>query len=319
MPTLTQKYVNYTRNHQLDIPEATFFKDLSYTIELEPHISHDILILSWEDFGPGFPHSTRSVLIFAKVEGADDGDYFISNFGIYSIKVGTKDVVITAYYATYFELYYPNNGEPYTGLYNSPDIDTPPGYYIDAFNINKLDWVESDFVNIYSHNILETAATNSANKSGVFLTNFLPTLQAVNAIGDSKFVKWLVVRPFDTVVVSTAVMQLKQSASGFIFALYSDNEIDDPIRKPTKPFHREVGPVRITPGVAVDGGGFVIGPGGKPIPIDPWGPLREQIAKLNLLIKASERNPSELSERNRLMLLNQLEVLMKVVREIGRR
>ena len=33
MPTLTQKYVNYTRNHQLDIPEATFFKDLSYTIE----------------------------------------------------------------------------------------------------------------------------------------------------------------------------------------------------------------------------------------------------------------------------------------------
>jgi hypothetical protein len=43
----------------------------------------------------------RSQLVFAKVEGSPGGDYIISNFGVYQIKIGTEDVVVTSYYATF--------------------------------------------------------------------------------------------------------------------------------------------------------------------------------------------------------------------------
>jgi hypothetical protein len=42
--------------------------------------------------------------------------------------------------------------------------------------------------------------------------------------------------------------------------------------------HDFIEAVRILFGVTNDGGGIVIGPGGEPIPIDPWGPQFERVA-----------------------------------------
>ena len=70
---------------------------------------------------------------------------------------------------------------------------------------------------------------------------------------------------------------------------------------------------------APSGGGFAIGPGGRPHPVGPWGPLNKQVLQLNLLIKAAENTPNEVTERTRVKLLNQLESLMQLVRELGRK
>jgi len=319
MPQFTKKYVNYTRKHQFDDPEATFLKDIGYSFEQAPDTTIDILILDHGDFGPPFPMTERSQLVFAKVEGSPGGDYIISNFGVYQIKIGTEDVVVTSYYATFFDLYFGNDNEPSTALYYAPDINILPGFYIDAFNIDNMTWLEGGFVNIYSQGVLETSATNNANKLGLFLTNFPATLQAVNEIGQAKFLKWIVVHPYKTEAVSSSVVQLKEASNGFVFAFYTNEDEIDPANKPKFIFPREVGPVRITPGVAVDGGGFAIGPGGRPHPVGPWGPLNKQVLQLNLLIKAAENTPNEVTERTRVKLLNQLESLMQLVRELGRK
>lgn len=42
--------------------------------------------------------------------------------------------------------------------------------------------------------------------------------------------------------------------------------------------------VRILFGIIGDGGGLAVTPGGKPIPIDPWGPLRPSVAATDALI-----------------------------------
>ncbi|MBK9504168.1 MAG: hypothetical protein IPO03_02105 [Bacteroidetes bacterium] len=81
-----------------------------------------------------------------------------------------------------------------------------------------MTWLEDGFVNIYSQGVLETSATNNANKLGLFLTNFPATLQAVNEIGQAKFLKWIVVHPYKTEAVSSSVVQLKEASNGFVFA-----------------------------------------------------------------------------------------------------
>ncbi len=329
MPLFTIKYINYTRKHQFDIPEAKFLQDLSFTQSVKPNAIHQCLIVWSDDFGPGFPKTAESELVFATVKGTSDGDHFILKGGIYDLQIGEKDVTVTVVYATFFELYYENNNDPYTRPYYLSDIKSPPGFFIDAYDINKQSWIENDFVNIYSQNVLELTATSNANKLGIFLSNFPATLQAINVIGSSHFLKWIVLRPWQTDIISTSVIDLKEASDGFVFALYVGKESNRPVPNDTE-FEQllnknhdillpNAGPLRFTPGVAVDGGGIVIGPDGKPQPIDPWGPLKEQFLKVKFLIRLAETIPGELGERQRVNLANQLEVMLKTLREMDRK
>ena len=93
-----------------------------------------------------------------------------------------------------------------------------------------MTWLEDGFVNIYSQGVLETSATNNANKLGLFLTNFPATLQAVNEIGQAKFLKWIVVHPYKTEAVSSSVVQLKEASNGFVFAFYTNQNLFSLVR-----------------------------------------------------------------------------------------
>ena len=160
--------------------------------------------------------------------------------------VGSSALQLTAWYL-------PTGGDGPPG---------PSGFLLDAFSVAHNDFVNEDFITITSDGSL----TSEANVAG-----FVPTSSAQTGRASDHLVE--TGEPFESWIgASTASGRdatFAQGTFGFAIATYrSPDPIDLPeIEVPA------MGWLLILGGVKVDGGGIVIGPGGGPVPVGPWGPL----------------------------------------------
>jgi hypothetical protein len=167
-------------------------------------------------------------------------------------QVGANPLTITGWY-------FPVSG-PGVGGGGSAIID-------DAFSAALGQFIDDTFVTVTS----DPSLTNNANVVGVVPTTNAVTLEANAAVASTPepFNRWIL---NDALMpVGTRTLDVAQGTNGIAIAIYEKTE---PLV--IRPPHYEIGGTVIG-GVAVDGGGYII-VGGKPIPIDPWGPLMLRLA-----------------------------------------
>ena len=140
-----------------------------------------------------------------------------------------------------------------------------PAVLIDAYSVAKSAFVDDDFVTVTS----DPSLTKPTNVDGFVPTEVDELVEAFVALASSPaedFETWLL-SPDGGTSESDRELTAPADSGGLAFASYADTE-------------RELGITRDLPilvgtilfGVAEDRGGRMI-VGGKPVPIDPWGPL----------------------------------------------
>lgn len=176
--------------------------------------------------------------------------------------VNTASLVITAWY---WPISGPGGGEG------------PPALLIDAFSARLGQFVDDTFVVVTS----DPSLTTQANVAGVVPTSTARVLTAnatVPSTGEP-FSQWI-----DLGAGSAAgpVLDVPAGTIGFAVAVYDQPDL--PVLR--VPDDYRIGGT-IIGGVAVDGGGFII-VGGKPIPIDPWGPMLLRLVQSALVAAAGK-------------------------------
>ena len=162
-------------------------------------------------------------------------------------QVGANPLTITGWY-------FPISG-PGTGGGGSAIID-------DAFSAALGHFIDDTFVTVTS----DPSLTNNANVVGVVPTANAVTLEASASVLSTPepFSQWIL---NDAMMpVGTKTLDVAKGTNGIAIAIYQKME---PLV--VRPPYYEIGGT-IIGGVAVDGGGYII-IGGKPHPVDPWGPL----------------------------------------------
>jgi hypothetical protein len=145
------------------------------------------------------------------------------------------------------------------------------GIIDDAFSAAQGRFIDDTFVTVTSNNAL----TNDANVVGFVPTAAAVTLEAKQTVVSTPepFRQWILndgIMP-----VGQKTLNVAKDTDGIAIAIYQTGDLVVPRPDPKEYY---AGPGRIVGGVAVDGGGWII-IGGKPIPIDPWGPLMERLAR----------------------------------------
>lgn len=155
------------------------------------------------------------------------------------------------------------------------------GIIDDAFSATLGCFINDTFVTVTS----DPSLTNGANVVG-----FVPTKNAV--VLESKASVVSTTEPFCQWILNDALMPVDETTlnvakgtSGIAIAIYQDREVN--ISSVIDPNEYYAGPVIIIGGVTVDGSGIVI-IGGKPHPVDPWGPLLERLSRGAAVVKAAE-------------------------------
>ena len=182
--------------------------------------------------------------------------------GPLSQNVGTASLVITAWY-------WPISG-PGGG-------DGPPVLLIDAFSAAQGRFIDDTFVTVTS----DPSLTTQANVAGSVPTSSAQVLTANGSVPSTgePFSEWIDVGGG---TAAGPVLQVPAGTIGFAVAVY-----DQPDRPLVRiPDDYRIGGTLIG-GVAVDGGGFII-VGGKPIPIDPWGPMLLRLVQSALVAAAAK-------------------------------
>jgi len=147
------------------------------------------------------------------------------------------------------------------------------GIIDDAFSASLGQFIDDTFVNVTSN----PALTNDANVSGsVPTTNAAVTLEAYATVASTTepFRQWILndgIMP-----IGNRTLNVPKGTDGIAIAVYQAG--DKVVTRVKDPHAYEVGPALILGGVRVDGGGIAI-IGGVPHPVDPWGPIMEQLAR----------------------------------------
>jgi hypothetical protein len=151
----------------------------------------------------------------------------------------------------------------FTAWYTPVGGDGPGGgtaVLLDAFLANTGSFVDDPFVDVTSN----PAVTNAVDESGVVATDVAVQLHAHDNCAGGGFVEWI-----GTGTPTGQDLPLAAGTNGFSVAVYHKDEVNLP-----RPGQLDVLVwLMLIGGIGVDGGGIGITPGGKPVPIDPWGPL----------------------------------------------
>jgi hypothetical protein len=166
--------------------------------------------------------------------------------------VGANPLTITGWY-------FPISG-PGAGGGGSAIID-------DAFSAALGHFIDDTFVTVSS----DPSLTADANVIGVVPTTNAVTLEAnANVVSTPEpFSQWIL--NDGLMLIGNKTLDVPKRTNGIAIAIYQKQE---PIV--VRPPYYEIGGIVIG-GVAVDGGGYII-VGGKPHPVDPWGPLMLRLA-----------------------------------------
>lgn len=203
---------------------------------------------------PSLPYMENNLpFAFMSVVGNADSNHLYTTPGNKDVLTGGGDIKITVVYAPQ------GGGDGHGG----------PGVWVDAFNVDTGDFSDSDFMQVFTNNVLDAAKTLTANNDGVVSSATPEDLRANAVVDGVPFLQWEKVGGAD---LTNPDYMLVKNEGGIVFAFYQT-----PARPQVVPVNVDTlgaaGWIYVSPGVLVDAGGFVIGADGKPHPVDPWGPL----------------------------------------------
>jgi hypothetical protein len=233
---------------------------------------------------------------FMSVVGNADDNHLYTAPGNKDITTGTNDIRITIVYAPQ------GGGDGHGG----------PGVWVDAFNVDIGDFSDSDFMQVYTNNVLDNAETASANDDGIVSSANPEDMRAYPNVDSVPFLEWSKV---SGPLVTNPDYQLAKSEGGIIFAFFQSNR-----RVANVPKGGNSGWLYVSPGVLVDGGGLVIGSDGVPHPVDPWGPLVAHLmTAVGIVSLASNMNREgkELAVKLALTQLDASKAMIKTIAEQG--
>ncbi len=216
---------------------------------------------------PMLPYNGNNLpFAFMSIVGNADDNHIYTTSGTKDVKAGSSNIVITVVYA------------PVGG--SGPGT---PGVWVDAFNVDIGQFSDSDFMQVYSNAILDTAKTAMANNDGVVNSVTAEDMRSLTQVDGVPFLKWeKIANPnADTATID---YNLKVNESGLVFAFYQTPK--KPNVKPPHAQGQEVW-VYVSPSVMSDGGGIVIGSDGVLHHVGPWGPVMDQM--LNTVVRTEAR------------------------------
>lgn len=200
-----------------------------------------------------FGNNQLAQMLFWSVTDGSNGKTYPA--GPLTQSVGGSPLVITAWY-------YPIGGGGNGG--GTAIID-------DAFSAAKGDFIDDTFVTVTS----DPSLTNDANVVGVVPTTRAQTLKAAHSVNSTSepFSKWM---SFGAGTPSSDTLNVPTAAVGLAIAVYEKSQVDL-----TLPHRDDAIGGTLIGGVAFDGGGYIL-VGGKPHPVDPWGPLVISLVQASL-------------------------------------
>lgn len=212
---------------------------------------------------------------FMAVSGAADGSHLYTSPGTQNIPVGDNNIKILIVYA-------PAGG---------PGGDGGPGVWVDPFNVDICDFSDSDFMQVFTGSTLDAAKTATANNDGVVSSTTAEDLRAFTSVDGVPFLEW---KKIGGVSDTDADYNLAASETGFVFAFYQSPASVPPPHVPTEKGETWV---YVSPGVLIDAGGFVIGPDGKPHPVDPLGILQARLLSTVALMSISTNMDADIRKQ----------------------
>ena len=242
MANITVKYIVYNRAgrrrqanaQELLIPvvNSTVSSGNSYAVPIFPTLEHNEQELPFA---------------FLAASGTANGTILSSDPTTQNIDIGDNPVTVLV-------VYLPQGGG-----------DGGPNVFVDAFNLDISDFTDSDFIEVFTGTAVDPAKTFEANEFGVVSSATAEKVRAMTPVDGLPFLEWKELP--GSVSSSDRNYTITLNQGGFLFAFYQ-SQTTPPITIPD--LDLKFGWIYVSPGVKVDGGGFVIGPRG-PIPVGPLG------------------------------------------------
>jgi hypothetical protein len=225
----------------------------------------DTFSASWVPSSIPWENNTTLNFAFWSVTGGRDGSIATRDNPPSPVKVGDVNIMATAWYI----------------LSNTIPTDQF-GLLVDAFDINIGNFVDDDFVEVKDSNQVTNAnLTFRANNEGFVPTAFLEYINAFSSIHSVPFQSWQVI---GTESVENSKLVAAKDSAAIAFAFYQTPAVSS-VKVPYAP---PEGWFYVSPGVMVGGGGWAIGPGGIPHPVDPWGPLTAKLLSTVAILSVSQ-------------------------------
>lgn len=216
---------------------------------------------------PMLPYNGNNLpFAFMSIVGNADDNHIYTTSGTKDVEAGSSNIVITVVYA------------PVGG--SGPGT---PGVWVDAFNVDIGQFSDSDFMQVYTNNVLDAAKTATANNDGVVSSATAEDMRSLTNVDGVPFLKWeKIANPNTDISVIDYNLQVREG--GLVFAFYQTPK--KPHVNPPNDVGKEVWVV-VSAGVMSDGGGYVISPNGKIHHVGPWGPVMDQM--LNTVVRSEAR------------------------------
>ncbi|WP_300661324.1 hypothetical protein [Fluviicola sp.] len=189
---------------------------------------------------------------FASFKGTANGSLFYTSIAAFQdLEVGSDNIEGVV-------VYLPTGG------------DGGNGFIVDAFNVDICDFSNSDFVDVFTNGSPDADKKFTANEYGTIDT--APSAVDVSAfqnVDGVPYKEWQKIKNGST-VLNDRKQPIEQNETGVLFAFYHTPASGGGGPVKVDPNRYRAGWIYVSYGVKVGGGGFVIGPNGIPIPVDPW-------------------------------------------------
>lgn len=234
---------------------------------------------------------------FMSVKGAAEGNQLFTSPGDQSIHVGNSNVTILVVYA------------PPGGI----GVGGGPGVWVDAFNVDTCAFSDDlHFIQVFTPptppDNLDAAKTDFANMEGEISTLTAEHMRAsVSVDGAIPFLEWKNVTSTNAPIASRDV-DLAQGQTGQIWFAFYKSPTPPPTPQIPDPGKYRAGWLWVSHGVMVDGGGIVWGPDG-PHPVDPWGPLFQQLITTVAMLSVSTNMHEKLQMETRRLASDHLKMV----------
>ncbi len=196
MATLTVNYIAYdkARHRRNGSLQKSVISSLSetlsdnedYAVSVVPTLEHEGKVLHFA---------------FLAASGTTEGSLLSFNAAPQNIPVGEADIRVTVVY-----------------LSENPGKQT---VVTDAFNLDKADFTNSDFMDVLADSHVDESKTATANESGTVSSENPGTLKARDSVDGTPFSVWKSFPGESTVGNRESLVE--QSQNGYLFAFYGGN------------------------------------------------------------------------------------------------
>ncbi|MES2554917.1 MAG: hypothetical protein V4604_02140 [Bacteroidota bacterium] len=193
MATLTVNYIAYdkTRQRRIGLVPKTVISSLreiltdneDYVVPILPVLEHE---------------GDELQFAFLAASGTSDGCLLSFNAGTQNIPVGETDVQVVVVYL--------------------PKVPEKQTVVTDAFNLEKADFTDSNFIDVLADTDIDNSKTAAVNESGTLSSENTAKLQAHDSVDGTPFSVWKSFPGKGTLGKRESVVE--QSQNGYLFAFY---------------------------------------------------------------------------------------------------